>query len=133
MEAPIEMSLNCKIGSRGVWIVCKIFIVTRVEKISKNYVRNALKCAQFSKNSAQKPYIIMRWCARKSAETLQEMRWNPLKFQKVQLFSFAPRLEPRALCLIYQLIHCAIENWNASHLIWIYNNKTFDMKSAEIM
>ena len=32
----------------------------QVEKNSKNYVRNALKCAQISKISAQKPYIIMR-------------------------------------------------------------------------
>ena len=46
---------------------------TRVEKFSENYVRNALKGADFSKNSAQKPYI-------RFAETARNALRNALKF-----------------------------------------------------
>ena len=34
------------------------------------FVRNVLKCVYFSKSSAQKPYIIMRWNVLKCAGTL---------------------------------------------------------------
>ena len=60
-------------GERA-WIKCpstpiSVFQLSlgRVEKFSKNYVRNALKCAYFSKSSAQKPYIIMRLIVLKCA------------------------------------------------------------------
>ena len=52
-------------------------------RVEKNYVRNALKCADFSKTSAQKPCIKMRWIMPKCAEILQETRWKPLSFRKL--------------------------------------------------
>ena len=46
-------------------------------KILKNFVRNVLTCADFSKISAQKLYIIMRWNALKDAKLSQKMSWKP--------------------------------------------------------
>ena len=116
------------------WSMKVKFEATRVDK---NFQKLCKKCAEmrstFTKFSAKTIHNIALICAEKCWNFVRNALWNPLKFQKVQLFSFAPWFEPRSLRLFYQLIHCAIENWNASHLIWIYNNKTFDMKSAEIM
>ena len=53
----------CEISAR------RFLKITRVEKFSKNYVRNALKCGYFSKSPAQKPYIIMRCTVLKCTET----------------------------------------------------------------
>ena len=54
-----------------------------ISLVEKKYVRNALKWADFSKSSVQKPYTKMRWNVLKCAETLQETRWKPLSFQKI--------------------------------------------------
>ena len=59
MDESIEMNLN-QFYQKTSFVATIRFVHFRVEKISKNYVRNVLKSAQFSKNLAQKPYIIMR-------------------------------------------------------------------------
>ena len=92
----------------------------------ENFQKLCKKCAE--NHSISKKLSAKTW--HNNALICAETCWNFVRdalksaeFSKVQLFSFAPRLEPRSLCLIYQLIHCAIENWNAYHIIWINYEK----------